>query len=193
MRSGCAIRKILTPKTRYNTRMSDLQIRDANPKDAVGIATVHVRTWQCAYKGQISQAYLDSLSVEQRRITWEQALSEPDPGVHVIVATLGEKVVGWSTYGTSRDEDATQETGELHGIYVDPDYIGKGIGSALMEAAVAGLKKDGYIKTTLWVLDTNEKTRKFYEKMGWVEQGMQKDDPRDGFTLHEIRYVRDIL
>jgi GNAT superfamily N-acetyltransferase len=80
----------------------------------------------------------------------------------------------------------------LYGIYIHPDYIGKGYGSELMRHALEVLKEDGYGKATLWVLDTNEKTRTFYEKKGWIVEGKTKVDKRDDFELHETRYIIDL-
>jgi GNAT superfamily N-acetyltransferase len=93
--------------------------------------------------------------------------------------------------GTIRVSDPTRrgEVGGLYGIYIDPDFIGHGAGSLLMERMLELLKKDGYTKATLWVLDSNEKTRRFYEKKGWVIEGGKKEDMRDNFVLNETRYI----
>lgn len=52
-------------------------VRIANVDDALEIATVHVKTWQCAYRGQIPDAYLDSLSIEKRTERWKKQLKNP--------------------------------------------------------------------------------------------------------------------
>ncbi len=54
------------------------------------------------------------------------------------------------------------------------------------------LKTEGYKRATLWVLDTNEKTRNWYELKGWRVEGKIKTEPRDGFDLHEVRYIIDL-
>lgn len=69
-------------------------IRKAEPTDALGIATVHVKTWQCAYKGQIPDSYLDNLSIEKRRKTWNESLKKKEEGRHPIVAISENKIVG---------------------------------------------------------------------------------------------------
>lgn len=61
-----------------------------------------------------------------------------------------------------------------------------------MNEALKRLKKDGYKKATLWVLDTNEKTRKWYESKGWKVEGATKIDKRDNFELKETRYTIDL-
>lgn len=109
--------------------------------------------------------------------------------MHSFVVEADGKVVGWCTVGASRDKDSTKEIGELYGIYIHPDSIGKGFGSKLMDHALNALRKDGYKKATLWVLTSNEKTRKWYEKKGWKVEGKTKIDKRQNAELHEIRYI----
>lgn len=167
----------------------ELKIRQAKVGDAKGIAGVHVRTWQFSYKGQIPDFYLDSLTIEKRAKSWEKNLKSLGKKVKAIVAEADGNIVGWCTYGASRDEDATKESGELHGIYVLPKYMGKGVGSALMDKALADLRLDGHKGATLWVLDSNTKTRKWYESRKWEVEGKTKVDQRDGFELNEVRYV----
>jgi hypothetical protein len=41
--------------------MLNFKIRDATPADAQGIAIVHVKTWQCAYRGQMPDSLLDGV------------------------------------------------------------------------------------------------------------------------------------
>ncbi len=169
--------------------MSKYLIRNAAPSDASVIAKIHVRTWQCAYRGQIPDSFLDAMSVEKRKERWQQMIEHPDKGAYALVAEEKDKIVGWCTGGPSRDEDADKEMGELQGIYIDPEYIGKGVGTALMNNLLDILRKDKYKEATLWVLDTNEKARAFYEKKGWSVEGKTKREPRDGFEMHEVRYI----
>jgi len=41
-------------------------LRPAEPADAMGVARVHVRSWQAAYRGLLPDAYLDGLRAEDR-------------------------------------------------------------------------------------------------------------------------------
>jgi len=61
-----------------------------------------------------------------------------------------------------------------------------------MKTFLEVLKSEGYKKATLWVLDTNKKTRDWYESKGWRVEGREKTEPRDGFDLHEVRYIIDL-
>jgi hypothetical protein len=55
---------------------------------------------------------------------------------------------------------------------------------------MAGLSAAGVSVATLWVLGSNEGARRFYDALGWAPDGATKDDDREGFTLHEVRYRR---
>ena len=55
-------------------------------------------------------------------------------------------------------------------------------------AAVAELARLGYADAILWVLDSNDRARRFYSIAGWREDGAVKTDNRLGFDLCEVRY-----
>jgi hypothetical protein len=44
----------------------------------------------------------------------------------------------------------------------------------------------------LWVLDANERARRFYERTGWAPDGADLTDDSRGFTIREVRYRRDL-
>lgn len=167
-------------------------IRAARATDAPGIAEVHVRSWQAAYAGLISQEYLDGLDPEPRRRGWERFLSATDrPRSGVIVADVGGAVAGFVSFGPTRDQDRDPvSVGEVGAIYLLAEVWGQGIGRDLMRAALERLEADGFSHATLWVLDTNERARRFYEAGGWRPDGATKRDDSLGVALNEVRYSR---
>ena len=54
-------------------------------------------------------------------------------------------------------------------IVVDPDHLGKGIGTALLAYAEVLAKKKGFSETTLDTLSDNIRAQGFYEYMGYVK------------------------
>jgi hypothetical protein len=40
----------------------------------------------------------------------------------------------------------------------------------------------------LWVLDVNDRARRFYALAGWAEDGARKTDGSRGFDITEVRY-----
>lgn len=168
--------------------MPEITVREATVADAEGIARVHVAMWQHAYRGQMPDALLDSLSVERRLASRVQVLTEPAPKSHSLVAVDGEAILGFCDVGASREEGAGEEEGELYAIYVAPDVMGKGIGSALIDEGVYRLRAEGFTHATLWVLETNTPSRRFYERKGWSADGVSKTEMWNDVPLYELRY-----
>ncbi|MEU0570394.1 GNAT family N-acetyltransferase [Nonomuraea sp. NPDC005983] len=171
-----------------------MQIRRAELADADDIATVHVRSWQAAYRGLIPQNYLDGLDPARRRPVWERLLTETSwPRQGVLVAEVDGSIAGFAGIGPTRDHDEDPaSTGEVSTIYLLPQVWGVGIGRRLMAAALESLTVAGYKQATLWVLDTNAQARRFYESNDWHADGLIKHDRTLGFTLTEIRYRRTL-
>jgi GNAT superfamily N-acetyltransferase len=75
----------------------------------------------------------------------------------------GAEIMGFSA-GDPRD-------GSVWALFVHPDWEGRGIGSALLEQACAGLSAAGHRTATL---ETGPNTRAaaFYRLRGWTETGL---------------------
>lgn len=56
-----------------------MRIRQANITDASRIAEIHVRSWQAAYRGIMSNTLLDALPIEQRERLWRERLAAEGP------------------------------------------------------------------------------------------------------------------
>jgi ribosomal protein S18 acetylase RimI-like enzyme len=169
--------------------MDNLTVRESSTDDIPSLAKIQVETWQYAYKGQLPDDFLKSLSVEEKQKKWTEIPSHPLPKAKVFVGVADHRIVGYCTMGASRDDDAGNTVGELMAIYTDTDFMNQGIGSALMAEGLAYLKATGFKQATLWVLTSNQKTRHFYEHKGWSADGRTKTDQKPGFALHETRYT----
>lgn len=168
-----------------------LRIREAEPEDAEAIAGVHVRSWQAAYRGQLTDDYLDGLSVEERLEQHRGALQTP--GAHrTWVAEEEGHVVGFAVTGPSQDADADERTGELYAIYLEPDRFGSGIGKRLSDHAIDDLRERGFRTATLWVLETNRGARRFYEREGWSADGLTTSERVDCEMRPTLRYRVDL-
>jgi GNAT superfamily N-acetyltransferase len=169
-----------------------MEIRRATVVDAPAIAVVHVRSWQAAYRGLIPQDFLDGLEPRQREGRWEQWLTAADwPRSGTLVAESDAEVVGFVNLIPSRDDDLDPaEVGEITAIYLLANQWGAGVGRRLMVAALDVLGEGGYREARLWVLDTNDRARRFYEAGGWRADGAVKVDTGLGRPLREVRYRR---
>lgn len=164
-------------------------LRPATVDDAHGLAVVHVRSWQEAYRGLMPQDVLDGLSIVDRAAGWRRILSDRAPGSQTLVVEHDGMIVGWASFGDARDADAVG-TGELWGIYAHPDAWSTGVGHLLIDAVEQALRSDRHATAYLWVLDGNERAAGFYERHGWAADGGTKLDERPGLVLRERRHVK---
>lgn len=90
----------------------------------LGIAEVHVRTWQAAYRGLVPGEYLDSLPVDRRELVWVEILQHADlPSSGVFVIEDDDRIIaGFGAITPSRDADSTPTTGEVGAIYLLPEF-----------------------------------------------------------------------
>ncbi len=138
-----------------------------------GKAYVHWKSWQEAYPGLVSPAYLEKLSLEKCE---EIAFRRPE---NTLVAKDGERVLGFVCYGGGDDPD----TGEIFALYVLAAYYGTGLGRRLMDAGLERLRDCPEVR--LWVLQGNARAIRFYEKCGFRPDGAEKELP--ALSAREIR------
>lgn len=163
-----------------------MEIRKATLDDVKDISRIHALSWKSAYKGVISQAYLDELKED----FWVSAFKAWIKDNILTVQLILENgiPVGCVAYGNSRDK-SLPDWGEIISIYLLPEYFGKGYGNMLLESALLDLKKSGYDNIYLWVLKENQRARDFYEKNKWQCGKDECACEIMGRKLTDIRYV----
>lgn len=163
-------------------------IRTATPTDASAIATIHVRSWQHAYRELLPADKLAALSIEDRSQVFEQRLSDPDP-MHYLVAEENDTVIGFAGWGPTNPPESAVRM--LYSIYLAPDSMGKGTGSSLLVEVERGMIADGAETGTLHVLKDNQPTRRFYERHGWIlVPDSDEDEHFFGITVHTVAYAK---
>lgn len=141
-----------------------LTIREAAACDAAAMAGIKVDTWRVAYRGIISDEYLDALSYAEVEGRFRNVISVPGPGEQFMVAEAGGKVIGFVIFGPERAV-AAENRGEVYAVYVRPEHHGRGVGRKLMVAAACRLMEQGMRSLTVWTLD-QARSRHFYERLG---------------------------
>jgi ribosomal protein S18 acetylase RimI-like enzyme len=172
-----------------------VELRDGTPADARAIATVLVRSWRAAYRGLLPDDVLADLSVSDRERLWSDTLTARPVHTRVVVAAVGGAIVGFAATGPPLviDDRADPTLGDLYALYLDPDVWRRGIGTRLHAAALERLRSCGFTHAGLWVLDTNERALRFYDRHGWTDTGRTQVDHGPGGTeLQERRLRRDL-
>lgn len=168
----------------------DVLCRPATPADVPAIAAVRIRSWQAAYRGSVPQDYLDALDVDAE-ITRRQ--DRPLDGQHV--AEAEGTVVGWLHVGPYRADEGEEvpgpSCGEVGAIYALPEFWGRGVGRGMLAYGLCELRRLGLSPVLLWVLVTNGRARRFYERAGFHADGPVVGFDVGGATLPEMRYRYD--
>jgi ribosomal protein S18 acetylase RimI-like enzyme len=177
-----------------------IAIQRAEPAEAAAIAQVHVASWKSTYPGIVSQAYLDSLDLQQFASRWTERLLLPE--TLVLVAVTAEGVCGFVSGGPLREplpstavegESWVGETGdgEIYALYVLQHAQRRGIGRALIRGVAQSLVDAGYQRAAVWVLEENP-SRLFYERLGGRPIAKQMITI-GGDELIEVAYAWDSL
>jgi ribosomal protein S18 acetylase RimI-like enzyme len=192
-----------------------VELRDARRGDELAVAEVHVRSWQEAYREIMPADFLAALDPRDRARRYEFEGGEEAPTTVVAVAPVDglggardeddpsltnsgevrpgsssspvEPVIGFVTFGPSRDED-TVGMGEIYALYVDPGRYEGGVGRMLMAHARRRLKEQGFDAAVLWVLIGNDRAASFYEREGWVADGAERFEQPYEIVSHVRRF-----
>ncbi|ESP87761.1 GNAT family N-acetyltransferase [Candidatus Halobonum tyrrellensis] len=153
--------------------------------DARGIARVNALAWRDAYEGLVPAAVLDRLDPdpdEEAVDGWHEGLAANRRGVFVAVerrdgsddeTVRGYADVRWGDAGTKAF--VGEGEADLKAVYVDPDWWGEGVGTALLERVLDALP-DSVDTLRLEMLEGNEVGRRFYEARGFERTGTASHD-----------------
>ncbi|MGI5930325.1 N-acetyltransferase family protein [Pseudoflavonifractor sp.] len=140
-----------------------ITVRQAQMEDATGIAIVNAYTWKTTYTGLVPDDVLDG-RIDAVRSRAEQYRQEISRGDKILVAVEEHTVVGFCTYGPSRDVDYPR-AGEIYALYVLQGFQGMGLGRQLFRSAGKILLAEGWRSMVINCLSGNPSLG-FYLRMG---------------------------
>lgn len=108
------------------------------------------------------------------------------PRGRVLIGEVDGQVAGFCTVGPSADPG----WGEVYSLYLAPEHWGIGLGRDLLAAGEQALSEDGDARAMLWVLDSNERARSFYERQGWEPAKPFRIENIGGNDVTEVRYEK---
>lgn len=170
-----------------------VRLRDAEPRDWRAIAALHAASWQDAYRGIMSDAYLDGPVEADRRAVWEARFTPPvPPDLIVILAEReggGGAPEGFCCILAGQDPHWGSLIDNLH---VRPGLSRRGLGRRLLASAV-GRMPARFAETALHltVFEENRRARAAYERWGGRLAGHFVTPEPDGRRLPVRRYVWD--
>jgi GNAT superfamily N-acetyltransferase len=120
---------------------------------------------------------------------WQARLE--DSAMTMLLAEEDGELLGFTACGESRDPDAGATAGEVQTFFVAPGHWRRGVGRALMDAAIEDLRERGYGEATVWSFAANDRANAFYEAQGFVRDGAERSQDTWAFTT-EVRYRRSL-
>ncbi|MFI5692660.1 GNAT family N-acetyltransferase [Kribbella sp. NPDC051586] len=136
-----------------------IAVRRAELSDVDAIRQIGLTTWPVAYGGLVPEEFItDGLAQWWSPEAVERGIRK---GI-TLVAADGDALLGMAGLGQEDDSWVMWK------LYVLPGHQGKGIGKALLDAAIAALP-DGTPELLLDVLVANEQAIGFYRAQGFTE------------------------
>ena len=165
--------------------IEEVVLRPAVRGDWQAIADLHAQSWRATYRGALSDAYLESQAVDDRRALWKKRFDDPEPGQYVIVATRGKALLGFGCAYVGLDHEWGSLLDNLHVI---GSAQRTGLGKRLLRAigkhcASRAPDCDLY----LWVLQKNDAAHRFYLAEGAENVGSDLWDAPGGTQVPTFR------
>ncbi|HJT43708.1 MAG TPA: GNAT family N-acetyltransferase [Rhizomicrobium sp.] len=143
-----------------------LSVRTARPEDAADLARIYIESWQDTYAGVISHTLLSTMSLRSHTVRWRTTIKNMDRqnGAVLMAEDARFGAIGVCSLGRARDGGAGFE-GEVYTLYVDPVFLGRGAGRALLCGAFEAFKDRKLRSCLIWAHAHNNACY-FYEAMG---------------------------
>ncbi|GGH33947.1 phosphinothricin acetyltransferase [Alsobacter metallidurans] len=114
---------------------------------------------------------IHTADLENRRALMRERKAK---GYPVLVATLGDMLLGYASFGDFRPWDGYGHTVE-HSIYVHQHHHGKGVGKAMMPPLIAAARALGKHVMVAGVDAANTSSLQFHQRFGFVEAGRMRE------------------
>jgi GNAT superfamily N-acetyltransferase len=100
----------------------------------------------------------------------------------IFVARLGGRAVGFTQLYPSFTSTGAARIFILNDLYVAPEAEGRGVATALLEAAGVFARSEGAVRLRLSTNLDNHRAQALYERWGWARN--------DAFLMYELPLVR---
>ena len=168
---------------------SIVKIRDAKASEADAIANLHTISWMSAYRGLLSDNYLDNNLLDERKKHWAEKMQALTKKEFVLVAEQNGELVGFVAVLDIPEAGFDVLVDNLH---VVPGLKGLGIGGQLLNAVAGRLLRTGRKSFYLFVLRGNTAAEKFYLAKGGRAMDV-KTHEFGGKVVQAVRFGWDQL
>jgi GNAT superfamily N-acetyltransferase len=163
-------------------------VRAARPGEGARLSEIFLSSGRAAWARHLSPVGLAEVTSPAEE--WERRIR--DPNVICLVAERRGVVAAFAVLCRSPDDDADPaHVALLDRLYAEPATWRRGLGRALLGAAMEELRTRGFREVTLWTAEWNT-SRGFYEANGWVLDGATREKTFAASTYTEVRYRTEV-
>ena len=166
-----------------------IDYRKPRPDEAEAFAALHVQCWREAYPAYLPADLMATFSTEKRLPMWQAALVNPER--FILGAYVDNEPVGFVMSGAPSEKYIDDQDGHLWALYIAASQHRKGIGRALVFAAMQHWMEQGGKTMTIGVLKENMPARTFYECIG-AKLLKYSTYNWSGFDLPDCLYILDL-
>jgi ribosomal protein S18 acetylase RimI-like enzyme len=141
--------------TQPNRLAPTVRLRPAGPDDAATVAEIWRTGWREAHIGRVPAALVAARTTE----SFCRRAIESVP--KTTVAMVGAELAGFVMVAGD----------EVEQLYLAARHRGAGVADALLRHAEGRIKVAGHRTAWLAVVAGNGRARRFYERMGWIDEG----------------------
>jgi GNAT superfamily N-acetyltransferase len=159
-------------------------VRPAQPGEGVRLSEIYLSSGRAAWARHLSPVGMAGVTSPAQ--DWERWISDPD--TVVLVAERRSEPAALALLSRSTDPDSDPAlVALLDRLYTEPSSWRRGLGRALIDAAMEELGGRRFREVTLWTAEWNT-SRGFYEATGWSLDGATREKTFAGSTFTEVRY-----
>lgn len=167
-------------------------IRKADRRDARQLSEIAERTFRDTFSSRTASSDMDShCRTSYSELIQAGELENPD--MLTLFSERDGAVAGYAQlrWGTAPACVAAESPGEIHRLYVIPEWHGRGVAQALMDACIDEMKGRGSDVVWLGVWEHNQRALAFYRKCGFTEAGdhtflLGQDPQRDLVMVQSV-------
>ena len=168
--------------------MSVTVVRDAASSEWEAVAALQTRRWAAAYRGILSDAYLDGLLRDDRRRAWRDRMVPG--GADRTIVVVAEEEGALVALACILGGDDPRWGSLIDNLHVRPDRVRTGLGRRALAAALERLAgPDAAAPLHLTVFEANARACATYESWGGVLAERFAAPQPDGRTHAVRRYA----
>jgi ribosomal protein S18 acetylase RimI-like enzyme len=145
----------------------EIAVGFATPTEAEEVAVLQHRSHTISFREFANVDWCDTRDLQEYKLDWAAHIGAELEDQRTLVARLDDRIVGMVCVDGPGVGLGAPDAANLHGMHVDPDMRGGGIGQRVMAAALEHMAARSYADTDLGCLEANTYAFNFYKRFGW--------------------------